>query len=416
MVALASKSLEDLGPSPYARRRRALLLKVAWDVLHGLGVCAMSLHFFAQQRNKELAECHLFTQPDANASMAFAPPAQCASLSVYAGAVWREAVVDPVEAACACFTSFFFIAMCGNSPMAWAIAIAFASCNDQMLDNYRQPIVERYGAFELFEGASHYTIGSHAFLCFLIPYVVHGLLLLPLEIWSPAAPYKIQTKKQVDLSKVLPTLITAIVKITVIGLPYIMLLCWITVKTNGRIGPTPLGPLPRYTERAYMLLAHLFVNEVTFFYAHWALHQGRLYKMFHKQHHEFTAPYAIAALHAHPVEMVLADLLPFTLGFMIFNPHLYFIYMWITGACLGTQTHHSGYRLPWIAIFDEQPNFHDFHHQRFNCCYGNVGWFDKIHGTDKAFNEHKAAKRAELDAAQAAWEASAAQIVARKAQ
>ena len=53
----------------------------------------------------------------------------------------------------------------------------------------------------------------------------------------------------------------------------------------------------------------------------------------------------------------------------------------IVGACLGTQTHHSGYRLPWIAGFDEQPEFHDFHHMRFNCCYGNIGWLDALHGT-----------------------------------
>ena len=163
-----------------------------------------------------------------------------------------------------------------------------------------------------------------------------------------------------------------------------------------------------------MPVAHLVVNETTFYYAHRALHQGRLYRLIHKKHHEFTAPYALAALHAHPVELLVADLIPFSLGFILFNPHIFFMFLWVTAASLGTQTHHSGYRLPWIASFDEQPDFHDFHHQRFDCCYGAVGWFDKLHGTDKLYNEHKAAKRAELDAAQAKWETNFAQISALK--
>ena len=110
----------------------------------------------------------------------------------------------------------------------------------------------------------------------------------------------------------------------------------------------------------------------------------------------------------------MADLIPFTAGYLIFRPELFFCYYWITGAALGTQTHHSGYRMPWIADFDENPDFHDFHHKRFNCCYGNVGWFDALHGTAKTYNDFKAAKKAERDAAQTAWEAQAAAI--RKAQ
>jgi len=41
--------------------------------------------------------------------------------------------------------------------------------------------------------------------------------------------------------------------------------------------------------------------------------------------------------------------------------------------------------IPWIADFDHQPDFHDFHHCRFSCNYGNIGWLDALHGTSKMY-------------------------------
>ena len=26
---------------------------------------------------------------------------------------------------------------------------------------------------------------------------------------------------------------------------------------------------------------------------------------------------------------------------------------------------------------------------RFNCCYGNIGWFDQLHGTSKVYGPYK---------------------------
>jgi len=231
-----------------------------------------------------------------------------------------------------------------------------------------------------------------------------------------SAAYKIQPQKRIEAERVPGVVATSLAKLCLIGLPYIMCIATVSGKSRGEKGVRLQGSLPPYSERAWMLLAHLLVNEVLFFYSHWAFHKGSLYKKIHKKHHEFTAPFALAALHAHPIELVVADLIPFTAGFLIFRPHIFFCFMWIVGACLGTQTHHSGYRLPWIADFDEQPDFHDFHHQRFNCCYGNIGWLDALHGTAKAYHEAKAAKKAERDKAQAQWEESRAAIQKLKAQ
>ena len=128
---------------------------------------------------------------------------------------------------------------------------------------------------------------------------------------------------------------------------------------------------------------------------------------------ERPATFALAARHCHPGELLVADLIPFTAGFVPFRPHIFFVFLWMVGACLGTQTHHSGYRLPWIADFDEQPDFHDFHHQRFNCCYGNIGWLDALHGTSKVYFDARKKREAQFEEAQAQWEAAALELKKR---
>lgn len=389
-----------LGPSPYAQRRRYLMLRTAREVVQAILIFAASLHVFARQRGA-------FAGGEVGGS--------ASSLSLaHAKTVWREAAADPFEAGCCCFTYYFFcVLMGGNSPVAWAAAYAVSCVDNANFQTFLEAVFARFGA--PYETTSTIVLGMCAMGLFIFPYIIHGLFLLPLELYAPAykaaADYKIQPNKApYSLDRCIGAMVNSVMELVFLGVPYVCTFMMVSVYSKGTQGVVLEGPIPPYSELAWMFVAHILVNEVLFFYAHWAMHCGSLYKNIHKKHHEFTAPFALAALYCHPIEFIVADLVPFTAGFLVFKPHVAFVFVWILGACLGTQTHHSGYRLPWIVGFYDQPDFHDFHHMRFNTCYGNIGFLDALHGTDKMYREHVAKGHARFEAEQVAWEARAAAV------
>jgi sterol desaturase/sphingolipid hydroxylase (fatty acid hydroxylase superfamily) len=64
--------------------------------------------------------------------------------------------------------------------------------------------------------------------------------------------------------------------------------------------PTTLGCMRCFTTL-------LLVHELCFYYSHRLLHHPSIYPRVHKKHHEFTAPIALAAAYAHPIEHIVSN-------------------------------------------------------------------------------------------------------------
>ncbi|KAI8618627.1 hypothetical protein BC830DRAFT_1108042 [Chytriomyces sp. MP71] len=128
------------------------------------------------------------------------------------------------------------------------------------------------------------------------------------------------------------------------------------------------------------------VTEFGFYTAHYGFHHKSIYKYIHKIHHEFTAPMALVSTYAHPLEHVLANVLPIAIGPFLMRSHILVAFCFTIMGIVNTACVHSGYLVP----FFEPCLAHDYHHMKFNYCFGtSLGICDWMFGTTPSEAELK---------------------------
>ncbi|XP_066989711.1 fatty acid hydroxylase domain-containing protein 2-like [Macrobrachium rosenbergii] len=194
-----------------------------------------------------------------------------------------------------------------------------------------------------------------------------------------ARKYKMQphTNEPLQLREVLKTFVVVSFNQIIAGIPFLILGYWF-MQVRGYDRSLQL---PTFHWVLFELVICVIVIEFGFYYAHRLIHHRSLYKHIHKIHHEWQSPIAISALYVHPVEYTFANIGPVMLGPMLLGSHPATMWLWCTLATMNTLNAHCGYHLPFFP----SPEAHDFHHLKFNQCYGVLGILDHLHGTDKTF-------------------------------
>ncbi|KAF9584158.1 C-4 sterol methyl oxidase [Lunasporangiospora selenospora] len=190
-------------------------------------------------------------------------------------------------------------------------------------------------------------------------------------------------------------------------LPMIMGFHPIAVKFGMEISALPLPTLSKIIPQVFLF----FVFEDFFHYwAHRALHYGSLYKHIHKVHHEWSAPFGLAAEYAHPLEILILGMGtiggPLIWCFFTQDLHLVTILIWIALRLFQAVEAHSGYDFPWSTHnwlpFWSGAEHHDYHHMAFTNNFAtSFRWWDHIFGTNKKYIAYKERKAKEHQAQKA---------------
>jgi len=140
--------------------------------------------------------------------------------------------------------------------------------------------------------------------------------------------------------------------------------------------------LPSFFKLTRDLFLCIMAREVLFYYVHRGLHHPIIYQYIHKTHHLFPCPVTWTSQYAHPVEHLLANVMPVMLPLILLKSHQVTAWAFTGTATLEAVIDHSGY-----DFFGGAARAHDRYHERSRDDYGTLGILDWWHETAYEGNE-----------------------------
>lgn len=180
---------------------------------------------------------------------------------------------------------------------------------------------------------------------------------------------------------------------------------WLFHPAAHFFGMSTSVPFPSWQTMVYQILIFFVVEDAWHYWLHRMLHTPMMYKKIHKLHHQYSAPFGLAAEYASPLEVMILAFgtvgVPVMWSAITGNLHILTMYIWIVLRLFQAIDAHSGYEFPWslhnILPFWAGADHHDVHHEKFLGNYSSsFRWWDVAFGTKiDSFSEARAKKAAQ---------------------
>lgn len=155
---------------------------------------------------------------------------------------------------------------------------------------------------------------------------------------------------------------------------------------------TSMETLPDTQTLMLTMAFFMLTEDFTFYWMHRFLHWRVIYPYFHKMHHEHKVTTGIAGEYTHPVEYVLANMVPVSVGpgILAGRCHLTTVVAWYIFRYLENLDGHCGFDFSFspfrLLPLSSGGSYHDFHHAVNVGNYASIfSIWDSVCGTNRDF-------------------------------